>query len=404
MNDTAKSKKFDFLWIVLFLIIFINGFEAGGYQASLRSIGLNYDLSETSKGLFAATELFATMLAPLILGAWADANIKTKCIRILLVIQFAAAVVIQLFNLQSAFVVGVFFLGLTTSALQFISIAALADNYPISGSKKIGFMTSMYALGALVAPLAVEYYLSIGLTWKVLFIILAVGSFLSFAGILSAGNEKRETILAETASEDSIKKETEFFVIGILLLCVIMCIYVGFENGFAYFVETLFADILNSGLGRYALSVFWAMMIPSRIFVGYFAKKAKTILITALVAIPVLTVLVALMDSSLVVFLLCIPLGFASGTIYPCVLNMMIPFAGKKTALSTGMITTATGIGGVVFTALTGFNAEHFGMRTAIGILAAFYILSIAAAICAGKNSFFSSFCIQGTERRGCRK
>ena len=385
MNSNDKSEKFDFLWLVLFLIIFINGFEAGGYQASLRSIGQNYDLSETSKGLFAATELFATMLAPLILGAWADANVKTKCIKLLLVIQFVAAAGIQIIGLQSAFVVGVFFLGLTTSALQFISIAALADSYPISGSKKIGFMTSMYALGALVAPLVVEYYLGLGLTWKVLFAILAVGSLISFAGIMASGEGKREAAAKGAVADGSTKKETEFFLMGILLLCVIMCIYVGFENGFAYFVETLFADVLDSGLGRYALSVFWAMMIPSRVFVGYFAKRARVILITALVAIPLLTVLVALMDNSLVVFALCIPLGFASGAIYPCVLNMMIPFAGKNTAFSTGMITTATGIGGVVFTALTGFNAEHLGMRMAIGILAAFYIFSIAAAICAGR-------------------
>jgi MFS family permease len=91
------------------------------------------------------------------------------------------------------------------------------------------------------------------------------------------------------------------------------------------------------------------------------------------------------MDNSLIVFILCIPLGFASGAIYPCVLNMMLPFSGKNTALATGMITTATGIGGVVFTALTGFNAEHLGMRMAIGILAALYIFSIASAIIAGK-------------------
>ena len=387
MAHTRKAQKFDYLWIILFLIIFINGFEAGGYQASLRSIGQNYDLSVTSMGLYAATELFATMLAPLILGRWADRNVKAKCILILLGIQFVAAMAILFFASQNMFIVGVFFLGLTTSALQFISIAALADAYPNSGSKKIGFMTSMYAFGALVAPLVVEYYLGIGLTWKVLFVILAVGSVISFAGMICSGSEERETALADTdvVSESGIKKEAEFVLIGILLLCVIMCIYVGFENGFTFFVETLFADVLKSGLGRYALSVFWAVMIPSRIFVGYFAKKAKTILITALVAIPAITVILSLMYNSLVVFFLCIPLGFACGAIYPCVLNMMLPFAGKNTATATGMITTATGIGGFIFTALTGFMADNLGMRMAMQILAAFYILSIASAVYAGK-------------------
>ena len=50
----------DILWMVLFLIVFINGFEAGGYQASLWNIGKHYDLSVTSMGLFASVELFAT--------------------------------------------------------------------------------------------------------------------------------------------------------------------------------------------------------------------------------------------------------------------------------------------------------------------------------------------------------
>ena len=66
---------------MLFLIIFINGFEAGGYQASLWSIGRDFDLSATSMGLYAAMELFATMLAPILLGRWADWTEKAKSIR-----------------------------------------------------------------------------------------------------------------------------------------------------------------------------------------------------------------------------------------------------------------------------------------------------------------------------------
>jgi hypothetical protein len=60
----------------------------------------------------------------------------------LLGIQLVAATLILFTGSQSFFIFGVFFLGLTTSALQFISIAALADAYPESGSRKIGFMTS----------------------------------------------------------------------------------------------------------------------------------------------------------------------------------------------------------------------------------------------------------------------
>lgn len=380
-----KAERNDFLWLVLFLIVFINGFEAGGYQASLWHIGQHYDLSVTSMGLFASVELFATMLAPLILGSWADRTSKKKSIRILLCLQFVAAALILLTDAGGIFVFGVFFLGLTTSALQFISIATLADNYPVSGSKKIGYITSMYALGALISPLVVSFYLGRGMSWRTLFALLAIGSLVSFIGI----TRSEETLKGNATTEDtdaSSGTKSDFIIGGILLLCVIMCIYVGFENGFTFFVDTLFKDVLNSELGKFALSLYWAVMIPARIFAGHFAHKAKTILITAIVAIPVITIILAHTTSSVFVLLLCIPLGLASGAIYPCVLNTMIPLAGKKTATATGMITTATGIGGVVFTALTGFLGDNFGLNVAMEIIAGFFILSLFSAIGAFKS------------------
>jgi fucose permease len=77
------------------------------------------------------------------------------------------------------------------------------------------------------------------------------------------------------------------------------------------------------------------------------------------------------------VLLLCIPLGLASGAIYPCSLSLSLPYAGQKTATATGMITTATGIGGFAFTALTGFLADHVGMRISLCVLAAFFVIPL---------------------------
>ncbi len=45
------------------------------------------------------------------------------------------------------------------------------------------------------------------------------------------------------------------------------------------------------------------------------------------------------------------------------------------------MITTATGIGGVVFTALTGFLGDNFGLNIAMEIIAGFFVVSLFSAI-----------------------
>lgn len=379
MTETTRTRsEKDYLWVVLFLVVFLNGFEAGGYQASLWHIGKDYDLSVTSMGLFASMELFATMLAPLLLGRWADRTSKARSISILLTLQLTAAALVLFTRLDSLFLFSVFFLGLTTSALQFIAIAALADAYPASNKRRIGFLTSMYATGALVAPLVVSFYLNCGMNWRTLFALLAGGSAVALVGILRSGSEPREDL--DRAQEER-RSSGAFLLTGVLLLCVIMCIYVGFENGFAFFVDTLFTDVLKASTGKFALSLFWAVMIPSRVLVGLFSQHARKILIGSVVAIPLITLAISMCSSSSAVLLLCVPLGFASGAIYPSVLTTLLPFAGKKTATATGMITTATGIGGVVFTALTGFMAEGMGLRTAMAALSSFFVISLLCAL-----------------------
>lgn len=374
----GNQEKRDFLWIILFFIVFINGFEAGGYQASLWNIGKDFDLSMTSMGLFAAMELFATMLAPILLGRWADSIEKAKSISLLLGIQFAASVIVLFTGSDRLFLISVFFLGLTTSALQFISIAALAGAYPVSGGKKVAYITTMYASGALISPLVVDFYLRRGLDWRTLFGLLAAGSILSLVGILKSGSDQREA----EAVQASDRKSTDRLVLpAILLLGVIMCIYVGFENGFTFFVDTLFTDVLKASTGKLALSLFWAVMIPSRILVGRFSGHAKAILIASILAIPCTMLILSSSTSPAAALMLCIPLGFASGAIYPCVLTIMLPLAGKQTATATGIITSATGIGGVVFTAMTGFLADRFGMRQAMLILVSFFIISLFSAL-----------------------
>lgn len=382
-NSQKDIRKRDTLWVFLFLIVFINGFEAGGYQASLYTIGQTYDLSITSMGIFASVELLATMLAPLLLGNWADRTEKNRCILILLVVQIFFSGMVFASNSQMLFVVGIFFLGMTTSALQFISIAALAEAYPISGKKKIGFMTSMYALGALLSPLFVNYYLNRGISWKALFITLANGSVIAIAGTVAARNHKREQS-DNTSHETSSGKE--FIIYGVLLLCLVMFIYVGFENGFAFFVDTLFTDVLKSSNGKYALSIFWAVMIPSRILVGYYSAHARKILLGAVIAIPILTMIISMVSTGGIVMALIIPLGFACGAIYPSVLTTLLSFSGDRKATSTAMITVSTGVGGVVFTSLTGIMAEAFGMQKAMIYLAAFFIISIGAVLLIGKR------------------
>ena len=67
MKKTSYWAKND-LSLLFLLSIFMNGFETGGYQACLLYVGQEYDLSIGQQGMLAAVQLFATMIAPLLLS------------------------------------------------------------------------------------------------------------------------------------------------------------------------------------------------------------------------------------------------------------------------------------------------------------------------------------------------
>ena len=100
----------DTLYLYLYLIIFINGFESGGYQASLWKIGESFGLSNTSMGLYASLELLATMIAPIVLGNWADRIGKKKSLLIFLFAQFLANLFIIISEGCGMFLLGIFLL------------------------------------------------------------------------------------------------------------------------------------------------------------------------------------------------------------------------------------------------------------------------------------------------------
>ncbi len=158
-----------------------------------------------------------------------------------------------------------------------------------------------------------------------------------------------------------------------------MCVYGVFENGFTFFVDAYMQDELQVDAGKIAIAILWMVMIPARIVVGRYAKYAKEILLGSCIVIPMLTLFIAFATSPARILALSIPLGIASGAIYPCVLNMSFKYSGMKTATVTGAITAATGLGAVIFTTLTGIISDARGIRIGIAALAGCFIFSLLA-------------------------
>ncbi|MCI2062955.1 MAG: MFS transporter [Eubacteriaceae bacterium] len=380
----------NFLAYILFLSIFMNGFEGGGYQTCLLSIGKEFALTDAVAGMMASAQLIAVLAGPLIFGSIADRHGKKSVLNAFLAVRIAACVLLWFVTDSRIFAVGIFTVGISISIIQSISIAGLADAYPLSGGRKIGMITSMYSLGAVTAPLICGKMIESGITWRMLFVFTGLMAAVVTAGLAFTNFEIKEHPAAETVREKTAAGSWSAAVIS--LLCFIMFVYVGVENGFAFFINSFMKETLGAEHSYLALSMFWLAMIPSRIICGYLQKRKGFLLTAAAAGTALSAVIMSAVQSGSTAVILSFVLGFFSGAIYPNVLNFAMENAGNRSATATGLITAATGLGGAVITTSFGFITEDFGIRTAFDVLSGLMVMDIAAAviliIIAGKNAY----------------
>ncbi|SKB92252.1 Fucose permease [Lachnospiraceae bacterium] len=360
---------------LLLLSIFMNGFESGGYQAALIHIGTEYSLDNRAQGIMASIELFATMIAPLLLGTLADKVGKKIVLVAFTVIRAVSCVVISVATGSVLFAVGIFVLGFATSIIQYVAIAQMMDGYPVSNHNRMGLIAAMYALGAVVAPIIVGNAVKTSLGWKAFFAVdLAVSAVLSILLIITSFKPREEIPDTPEFAESDQGKATYtgsgFYVVGVALLSIIMFIYVGVENGVGFFINGYMHDTMDSMNGYIALSLFWMAMIPSRVLCGVFAKYRRELLCGAPAGAALSLAAFSFIRTDISAFVIVFIMGLFCGAIYPNVLTYASDFAGKKTATVTAIITVATGIGGTVMSAAFGF------LETAFGYTGAFLILS----------------------------
>ena len=88
----------------------------------------------------------------------------------------------------------------------------------------------------------------------------------------------------------------------------------------------------------------------------------------------------ALTTSASMAIIICFPLGFFAGAIYPCCLGYCVDYAGSSSARATAMITASTGLGGTLIAGSFGYMSQYGGMRFAFLCLGALMIIDLLVA------------------------
>lgn len=253
-----KVKEKSLTWLFCG-ILFMLGFEAGGFQWALTRLAAEYGLTAASSGLLVSEQYAVMIAAPLISGVLADRVGEKKMTLIGMGAFFAGCIVIGTGNFASA-LLGNLLAGFGYSATECIVTTILAK---LPGAERnVNDSQCAFCVGAVLSPPLLK-----GLPrewgWRGAFLIPGAAFFLLFYPMAGLKLPHLEEKRREKAGKRRLSN-----VRILLVLTALMGGYGMIENGSGYYLEGLFSEHLGSGLGAAALSAFWVAMAFGRFLAG----------------------------------------------------------------------------------------------------------------------------------------
>ncbi|HOR13364.1 MAG TPA: MFS transporter [Clostridia bacterium] len=372
LNRLKTSRKL-LVWVVALLMFFL-GFEAGGFQLVLLDVAKDFGLNTSTMGMLASMQFFATIGMPLFFGRLSDRIGKKRVLAFSLPVFILGCVLAGLAHSALLLVAGVAVLGAGFSVTECIATAALSDGNAGDSGRAISLVQSMFSLGAVAGPLFSDMLIrSLDASWRVVF-MLAGGGFLLLYPLM---------LLADMpiVNNGASKSSSVFLLLKnklLIALCAVMLLYVGFEVGLAFFVESLFVvEFSAPELGAFGISLFWLAMFVTRFLMSRIRTNRRHIVLGTLGLCALTVVALAFSKNAYFALVLYALLGAASGPVWPIVAGSALDACPGDTGAAASIMITAGNIGGAVGPALMGIVSQVFGLRIGLMMLS---LISVGAA------------------------
>ena len=262
------------------------------------------------------------------------------------------------------------FTGMGRGTLSNITNVVVSEN---TGNKAAGLniLHASFAIGAFISPFvavfatAIEWRIA---AWIFAFLMLTA---LIFVGGSTLSNTPMKKV--KTSSEIPFQKSFSFW-----LNTFIMFFYLAGEASLTGWLVTYFNDtgLMSTSLSQSMQSFLWVMILLGRLCCASLSSKMdKSVLILAMGAMMTLCfVLMISAQSTALVVIGLLGLGFFMSGIYPTTLSTMDSRYNSSTVATGTCIATAT-VGGILMPIIIGELAEVSGIRGGVATI------SVALAI-----------------------
>lgn len=360
-------------------LMFFYGFFLGGMQLVIVDIATAFGVGTTGMGMLVSAQYAVAVIAPIAAGILADRFGKKPLLTTFSAVFGAGCAMIGLSPALGVYIIGACLTGAGYSVCESLSSAALSDLGEVDGMRYINLSQGLLSVGAVVSPIIVQAMMQhLSLSWRTLFFLCAA-AFLILALLLSL-TQFPDAIRAQQPSGRG-----RFFTTTVFLsLFLSIILYVGLENGFGYFVDTLFDSHghWTPGLSAYGLSAYWLGMALSRMVCSLRSYPPGRMLCICFGTIAILFLLLPGINNAIAAILLCGLVGISYGPVWSTLVATAAARFPEQSAAAIGVMSTGCGLGGVIYPTVMGFMAEQITLRAAFGMLAA--TATLGALLCTG--------------------
>ncbi|MDY0288822.1 MAG: MFS transporter [Sphaerochaeta sp.] len=365
----VKKKVVDMKIIMSCMLMLSIGFEMGGFQAVVREMSSYFSLGKIAMGVLVASQYVSIIVMPALFGRIADRVGKKRILVIFMCLFCLGTCLVGSSPWLPLTLASFFLIGAGFGVAESVCTALLSDQYGRDADRYINLSQAFFCIGAVIAPLFAIRLLP---QWRWVFFVSAGICLISLVLlILESGFRVVISPPSSQLVDTSLFKSRLF----IMLFCT-MIIYVGLENGFGYFTESVFYESYASSLGSYALSLYWASMALSRILSSLSSQDLYKQLLHRFVVIALVFVGLYVSKSAYLFLFLCAAIGFSYGPIWSYIMSMAAGMYPHKSASVIGMISSGCGIGGALFPILMGAIVKYTPLGSGFLFLSASALLA----------------------------
>ncbi|MGI6140859.1 MAG: MFS transporter [Caldicoprobacterales bacterium] len=373
---------------VCYTTMILLGLYLAGYQNVIDSITGEYSIASSVMGIIIALHFTGSITAPVIFGEISDRKGSKVIILVALFILISGLLAASVFQNIYVLALGIFLVGSGFSVIEGTLSAVLSNINPGETVKVINLSQMYFCIGAVLGPLITLFIINQFGSWRILFVLL-IFLFLLIIFLFSRfdlgkveGGTVTEKCLTLNENEGKIHSIALLKSKSFLLLCIAMFLYVGAEEGIAFWTTTFFKHAYNNIVwGSYALSGYWTGMILGRFLAGIFPKKGIMFLFIGTFLSIASIILALLVKSEIIGFISFSLIGLGFSVAWPMIISITSDKFSKYKGTAVGIMMSLGAAGGMVIPLLIGLFDNIDRIKQAFWMFPVFAIIILLAVL-----------------------